>query len=107
MMHVLDMQYALHRSDISDNVTQAFDVYGGRYSQAVNPDDHGTSHISVVDAARGAVALTTTINTGFGSKVISNSTGLPWLLLCLLQFHAMFRFLDHTTDRLTCKWLQR
>lgn len=65
----------LDRSSISDNATQMFSAYGGQYSQLMNPDDHGTSHLSVVDAARGAVALTTTINTGFGSKVISNSTG--------------------------------
>lgn len=63
------------RGNISDNTTQVFSAYGGQYSQMMNPDDHGTSHLSVVDSARGAVALTTTINTGFGSKVVSNSTG--------------------------------
>ena len=61
-------------------------MYGGQYSQAMNPDDHGTSHLSVVDAERRAVAMTTTINTGFGSKVISNSTGL---LTSVVLWHCM------------------
>lgn len=61
-------------------------MYGGQYSQAMNPEDHGTSHLSVVDAERGAVATTTTINTGFGSKVISKSTGL---LTSVVLWHCM------------------
>lgn len=69
--------HVVHRLNISDAATQAYSVYGGQYSQSMNPEDHGTSHLSVVDSERGAVALTSTINTGFGSKVISNSTGLP------------------------------
>ena len=63
------------RREISDNSTQAWSAYGGQYRESVNPEDHGTSHLSVVDSQRGSVAMTTTINTGFGSKVISNSTG--------------------------------
>mmetsp|Transcript_137651 Transcript_137651/g.239320 ORF Transcript_137651/g.239320 Transcript_137651/m.239320 type:complete len:654 (-) Transcript_137651:1362-3323(-) len=39
------------------------------------PEDHGTTHISVVDWEGNAVALTSTINTAFGSKVLSESTG--------------------------------
>ncbi|KAL3147382.1 Gamma-glutamyltranspeptidase 3 [Trebouxia sp. C0010 RCD-2024] len=42
----------------------------------MSPQDHGTSHLSVVDSQRGVVALTTTINTMFGSMFMSNSTGL-------------------------------
>lgn len=40
------------------------------------PDDHGTSHISIIDNEGNAVAITTTINTYFGSKVMSKSTGI-------------------------------
>lgn len=55
---------------------QSVDSYGGAWTANVSVrDDHGTSHISVVDKARMAVAITTTINTGFGSKVYSSSTG--------------------------------
>lgn len=34
-------------------------------------EDHGTLHISVIDAEGMAVALTTTINTSFGSRVVT------------------------------------
>lgn len=40
------------------------------------PSDSGTSHLSVIDAAGNAVALTTTINTPFGSLVASGDTGV-------------------------------
>ncbi len=38
--------------------------------------DHGTSHLSVMDADGNAVACTTTINTGFGSMVVAEGTGI-------------------------------
>ena len=38
--------------------------------------DHGTSHLSVVDSKRNAVSFTTTINTSFGSKLLSQTTGM-------------------------------
>ncbi len=40
------------------------------------PEDSGTQHIAVIDASGQAVALTTTINTSFGSKVIAENSGL-------------------------------
>ncbi len=40
------------------------------------PEDSGTQHIAVIDAQGQAVALTTTINTSFGSKVIAQNSGL-------------------------------
>jgi len=39
-------------------------------------DDHGTTHLSVLDAQGNAVALTSTINTEFGSMIRSRSTGI-------------------------------
>ncbi len=48
-------------------------AYGGRYK---SPSDGGTSHLSVVDKAGNAVALTTTINTGFGSLYVAGTTGI-------------------------------
>src|SRR5262249_21116831 len=38
--------------------------------------DHGTTHLSVVDGAGNAVALTTTINTGFGAGFTVPGTGI-------------------------------
>ncbi len=39
-------------------------------------DEHGTSHLSIVDAEGNAVALTTTVNTGFGAKLVAGETGI-------------------------------
>lgn len=52
------------------------------YSDLVNVTDpqpeHGTTHLSVMDAAGTAVAMTTTVNLFFGSRIQSASTGLLW-----------------------------
>lgn len=48
-----------------------------RYGTAAPlPDDAGTQHISVLDAEGRAVALTTTINTSFGSEVFGARSGV-------------------------------
>lgn len=51
------------------------------YTDLVNPVeaiivDGGTSHLSVVDAKGNVVALTTTVNLSFGSKILSPKTGV-------------------------------
>lgn len=40
------------------------------------PAEHGTSHISVVDAEGNAVALTTTVNNAFGAKILGPKSGI-------------------------------
>ncbi len=40
------------------------------------PDDHGTSHLSAVDAAGNAVAITQTVNLLFGSGITVPGTGI-------------------------------
>ena len=62
------------RAQTSDAAVLNLTQYGGEWNQL--PEDHGTSHLSIVDAQGNAAAMTTTINTHFGSKVISESTGI-------------------------------
>jgi gamma-glutamyltranspeptidase/glutathione hydrolase len=38
--------------------------------------DHGTAHVSAVDAEGNAAAITTTINTGFGAGILVPGTGI-------------------------------
>ncbi|CAA0820823.1 Gamma-glutamyltranspeptidase 1 [Striga hermonthica] len=47
--------------------------YGSRWSQV---DDHGTNHLCIIDRERNVVTMTTSINTRFGSKIMSESTGI-------------------------------
>ena len=48
-------------------------VYGGNY---LSPPDGGTSHFNVIDRQGNAIALTTTINTGFGSRFVAGASGV-------------------------------
>jgi len=48
------------------------------YAPMADQAEHGTSHISVVDAQGRAVAMTTTIEAGFGARLMADGgTGLP------------------------------
>ncbi|KAJ7945350.1 Gamma-glutamyltranspeptidase [Quillaja saponaria] len=61
------------KKTINDNKTFEPNHYGGRW----NPiNDHGTSHLSIIDRDRNAVSMTTTINAYFGSQILSPSTGI-------------------------------
>lgn len=54
-----------------------FEEYGSRPgTPAEVVDDHGTSHLSVLDDKGNSVACTTTINTAFGSMVVAPATGI-------------------------------
>jgi gamma-glutamyltranspeptidase/glutathione hydrolase len=50
--------------------------YGTADAPADLHRDGGTAHLSVVDAEGNAVALTTTVNLGFGAKVVAGKTGV-------------------------------
>jgi gamma-glutamyltranspeptidase/glutathione hydrolase/leukotriene-C4 hydrolase len=48
------------RQLINDDITNnTYEYYGAEFYQ---PEDHGTSHVSVIDSMGNAVAVTSTIN---------------------------------------------
>lgn len=55
------------------NEAQDFDYYEPAFEIV---EDAGTSHMSVIDQNGQACALTSTINTGLGSKVVGQRTGI-------------------------------
>lgn len=50
--------------------------HAGKADGSPRLDRHHTTHVSVVDAAGNAVAMTTTLNTWFGSKWVAAGTGI-------------------------------
>ncbi|CAI2308072.1 unnamed protein product [Caenorhabditis sp. 36 PRJEB53466] len=63
------------RSKITDR-THPDDYYGGSFEAP--PQDHGTTHVSIIDAQGNAVSVTSTINLYLGALVSSESTGILW-----------------------------
>ncbi|CAA7020569.1 unnamed protein product [Microthlaspi erraticum] len=61
------------KEKINDDKTFGTKYYGGKWNQI---NEHGTSHLSVIDSERNAVSMTSTINSYFGSVVLSPSTGI-------------------------------
>lgn len=63
---------------IDDKKVQPHKSYGSpNLAKATGlPNDRGTSHLCVVDAAGNAVALTTTVNGYFGSSLIGKKSGV-------------------------------
>ncbi|XP_078166058.1 glutathione hydrolase 1-like [Carex rostrata] len=61
------------KKTILDNTTFGPAYYGDKWN-IIN--EHGTSHICVVDSERNAVSMTSTVNSYFGSQILSLSTGI-------------------------------
>ncbi|GAA5822503.1 hypothetical protein JCM11251_006360 [Rhodosporidiobolus azoricus] len=61
------------RGNITDDRTHPLEYYRPRFDIL---EDHGTTHLSVMDRWGGAVSLTTTVNLLFGSRVMDRQTGV-------------------------------
>ncbi|CAG2181670.1 unnamed protein product, partial [Oppiella nova] len=81
---VLEVLEQLRSNEFAHNVSayiddsQTFKSDSGHYDKTpvFMSEDHGTAHASVVDSLGNAVAVTTTVNSYFGSKVMSPRTGI-------------------------------
>lgn len=70
----ISKEYAAQiRAQISDSQTYPVDHYHPQFDTIETP---GTTHISVVDSARMAVSMTSTVNLGFGAKLMNRETGI-------------------------------
>ncbi|CAO3620615.1 unnamed protein product [Mucor fragilis] len=63
----------LVRKNITDNETHGPEYYEPRFE---GNEPHGTMHLSVVDKDHAAVALTSTVNLIFGSRIMDPATGI-------------------------------
>ncbi|MCA9538719.1 MAG: gamma-glutamyltransferase [Myxococcales bacterium] len=68
-----DATVARVRAAFDPHTTLPRSAYGGKYGL---PEDGGTSHLCTLDAEGNAVAMTSTVNTSFGSMYVAGDTGV-------------------------------
>jgi len=75
--HFTDHRYhAELAARIKPGAVLARDAYGTPGPPPAPRKDAGTTHLSVIDAEGNAVALTTTVNLGFGAHLVAGKTGI-------------------------------
>lgn len=87
-----DIAFVKNATEVVNNITSKFwaqmvrskiswgthpDAYYGGSFEAL-PEDHGTTHISVIDKHGNAVSVTSTINLILGALVMSETSGILW-----------------------------
>ncbi len=74
MANLLDKDYARERmaSFNPDKASRSEDIFAGSWPQ----ESRDTTHVSVMDRAGNAVSYTTTLNLGYGSKIVAAGTGM-------------------------------
>jgi gamma-glutamyltranspeptidase/glutathione hydrolase len=72
------VEYAREQAGrIKDDRTLPITDYGDKSLVPEDPgQDHGTSHLCIVDGQGNAVALTTTVNLLFGARIVAGDTGI-------------------------------
>lgn len=65
-----------HAAALAARIDPARTLPKEQYGRFAGPDDAGTSHFSIIDAAGNAVACTETVNTGYGSLVVEPQFGI-------------------------------
>ncbi len=64
-------------AEICDAFEDANTLTPGAYGPVMEPpEDGGTSHFSIIDGDGNAIAVTSTVNTSFGSGVVGSTTGI-------------------------------
>ncbi len=76
-MFLLQKTYAVDRMKSFDpkRATSSDDVVAGKFKKRKRKESEETTHYSIVDAEGNAVAVTTTLNSGYGSKVVVEGAG--------------------------------
>ena len=67
---------AVLRRQFNPDTTYPPNHYADLVPDEISLNDHGTSHLSVMDSDGNVVALTSTVNLSFGSKILSPKTGV-------------------------------
>ncbi|PAV65999.1 hypothetical protein WR25_19438 isoform F [Diploscapter pachys] len=96
---MLTKEYTQNITKLLKDTAQKLEYYGG--DMKANPPDHGTSHVSIIDAEGNAVSVTSTINQLLGSMRASPTLGIVWndeMVQWLANFLRVFAKINFQDD---------